>query len=171
MDVQALFETRYADEPFVDVMPAGSHPQTSSVRGSNYCRIAVHRPNGGTKVVVLVVEDNLTKGASGQAIQCMNIACGLPEKDRIGCASAVALMSEVKSIVVSYRPRLVYLAVFGLCALVLLALFSGKFWGDRSFSQEMQEKRRLETLFRDLSNTVAEQQEELGRLRLVVEGR
>jgi len=75
-------------------------------------------------------------------------------------------MSEVKSIVVSYRPRLVYLAVFGLCALVLLALFSGKFWGDRSFSQEMQEKRRLETLFRDLSNTVAEQQEELGRLRL-----
>ena len=80
VDVQALFETRYADEPFVDVMPAGSHPQTSSVRGSNYCRIAVHRPNGGTKVVVLVVEDNLTKGASGQAIQCMNIACGLPEK-------------------------------------------------------------------------------------------
>ncbi|MDC0088753.1 N-acetyl-gamma-glutamyl-phosphate reductase [Porticoccaceae bacterium] len=79
VDVQALFEARYADEPFVDVLPAGSHPQTNSVRGSNHCRIAVHRPNGGAKVVVLVVEDNLTKGASGQAIQCMNIICGVAE--------------------------------------------------------------------------------------------
>ncbi|MDC1513064.1 N-acetyl-gamma-glutamyl-phosphate reductase [Porticoccaceae bacterium] len=79
VDVQALFEARYADEPFVDVLPAGSHPQTNSVRGSNVCRIAVHRPNGGAKVVVLVVEDNLTKGASGQGIQCMNIICGLAE--------------------------------------------------------------------------------------------
>lgn len=80
VDVQALFEARYVNEPFVDVLPAGSHPQTNSVRGSNYCRIAVHRPNGGTKVVVLVVEDNLTKGASGQGIQCMNIICGLAEE-------------------------------------------------------------------------------------------
>lgn len=79
VDVQGLFEARYADEPFVDVLPAGSHPQTNSVRGSNMCRIAVHRPNGGAKVVVLVVEDNLTKGASGQGIQCMNIICGLAE--------------------------------------------------------------------------------------------
>ena len=79
VDVQALFEARYADEPFVDVLPAGSHPQTNSVRGSNMCRIAVHRPNGGAKVIVLVVEDNLTKGASGQGIQCMNIICGLAE--------------------------------------------------------------------------------------------
>tara|TARA_B110000971_G_C20005824_1_gene499085 strand:- start:1018 stop:2070 length:1053 start_codon:yes stop_codon:yes gene_type:complete len=79
VDVQGLFEARYADEPFVDVLPAGSHPQTNSVRGSNMCRIAVHRPNGGAKVIVLVVEDNLTKGASGQGIQCMNIICGLAE--------------------------------------------------------------------------------------------
>ena len=79
VDVQALFESRYKDEPFVDVLPPGSHPQTNSVRGSNMCRIAVHRPNGGAKVVVLVVEDNLTKGASGQGIQCMNIICGLAE--------------------------------------------------------------------------------------------
>jgi N-acetyl-gamma-glutamyl-phosphate reductase len=79
VDVQALFEARYANEPFVDVLPAGSHPQTNSVRGSNVCRIAVHRPNGGAKVIVLVVEDNLTKGASGQGIQCMNIICGLAE--------------------------------------------------------------------------------------------
>ena len=79
VDVQALFEQRYKDEPFVDVMPAGSHPETRSVRGSNVCRIAVCRPGGGNKVVVLVVEDNLTKGASGQGIQCMNITFGIPE--------------------------------------------------------------------------------------------
>lgn len=78
-DVQALFEQCYADEPFVDVLPAGSHPETRSVRGSNYCRIAVHRPGNGNKIVVLVVEDNLTKGASGQAIQCMNLMLQLPE--------------------------------------------------------------------------------------------
>jgi len=79
IDVQALFEQRYKDEPFVDVLPAGSHPETRSVRGSNVCRIAVCRPGGGNKVVVLVVEDNLTKGASGQGIQCLNIIFGLPE--------------------------------------------------------------------------------------------
>ena len=79
VDVQALFEQRYKDEPFVDVLPAGSHPETRSVRGSNFCRIAVCRPGGGNKVVVLVVEDNLTKGASGQGIQCMNIMFAMPE--------------------------------------------------------------------------------------------
>jgi len=79
IDVQALYEQRYQDEPFVDVLPAGSYPETRSVRGSNYCRIAIHRPGGGRKVVILVVEDNLTKGASGQALQCMNIMYNLDE--------------------------------------------------------------------------------------------
>lgn len=79
VDLQALFEQRYADEPFVDVMPAGSHPETRSVRGANVCRIAVHRPQGGDLVVVLSVIDNLVKGASGQAVQNMNIALGLDE--------------------------------------------------------------------------------------------
>ena len=79
VDVQELFEQRYRDEHFVDVLPAGSHPETRTVRGSNLCRIAVCRPGGGNKVVVLVVEDNLTKGASGQGVQCMNILFGLPE--------------------------------------------------------------------------------------------
>ena len=67
------------DEPFVDVMPAGSHPETRSVRGVNHCRIAVHRPQGGETVVVLSVIDNLTKGAAGQAIQNMNLMLGLDE--------------------------------------------------------------------------------------------
>jgi len=79
VDIQELYEYHFKNEPFIDVLPAGSHPETRTVRGSNYCRIAVHRPDNGRKVIVLVVEDNLTKGASGQAIQCMNLMFGLPE--------------------------------------------------------------------------------------------
>ena len=78
-DLQALYEKRYADEAFVDVMPAGTHPDTRSVRGANFCRIAVHQPQGGDTAVVLAVIDNLVKGASGQAVQNMNIMFGLPE--------------------------------------------------------------------------------------------
>ena len=78
-DVQALYEQRYQNEPFVDVMPAGSHPETRSVRGANMCRIAVHRPQQGKRFVVLSVIDNLVKGAAGQAVQNMNIMFGLPE--------------------------------------------------------------------------------------------
>jgi len=78
-DFQRLYESRYADEPFVDVMPAGSHPETRSVKGANHCRIAVHRPGGGDTVVILSVIDNLVKGASGQAVQNMNILFDLPE--------------------------------------------------------------------------------------------
>ncbi len=79
LDLQSLYGQRYRDEPFVDVMPAGSHPETRSVRGTNRCRIAVHRPQGGDTVVVLSVIDNLTKGAAGQAVQNMNLMFGLPE--------------------------------------------------------------------------------------------
>ena len=78
-DVQALFEARYADEPFVDVMPIGSHPETRSVKGSNMCRIAVHQHPDTGLVVILSVIDNLVKGASGQAVQNMNIMFGLDE--------------------------------------------------------------------------------------------
>ena len=78
-DFQTLFEGRFATEPFVDVLPAGSHPETRSVRASNFVRIAVHRPPESDLLVILVVEDNLVKGASGQAVQCMNIMFGLPE--------------------------------------------------------------------------------------------
>ena len=78
-DVQKLFEDRYANEPFVDVMPAKSHPETRSVRAANLCRIAVHRPQGGDVLVVLSVIDNLVKGAAGQAVQNMNLMFGLPE--------------------------------------------------------------------------------------------
>lgn len=79
VDLQRLFETRYAREPFVDVLPAGSHPDTRSVRGANHCRIALHRPQERDIAVVLSVIDNLVKGAAGQAVQNFNIMFGLPE--------------------------------------------------------------------------------------------
>ncbi len=79
IDLQSLFEKRYAGEAFVDVMPAGTHPETRSVRGANICRIAVHRPQDSDTVVVLSVIDNLVKGAAGQAVQNMNILFDLPE--------------------------------------------------------------------------------------------
>ena len=79
-DLQALFESRYGDdEPFVDVLPPGAHPDTRNVRGGNRCQIAVHRPQGGDMVVVLSVIDNLVKGAAGQAVQNMNLMFGLDE--------------------------------------------------------------------------------------------
>ncbi len=83
MDFQELYEKRYAKEPFVDVMPAGSHPDTRSTRAANVCRIAVHRPKEkagrGDTLAVLSVIDNLMKGASGQAVQNMNLMFGLAE--------------------------------------------------------------------------------------------
>jgi len=79
VDLQKMFEDRYANEAFVDVLPKGSHPETRSVRGSNQCRIAVHQPQGGDTVVILAVIDNLVKGAAGQAVQNMNIMFGLSE--------------------------------------------------------------------------------------------
>jgi len=81
VDFQSVFEKHYADEPFVDVLPAKSHPETRSVRAANLCRIAVHRPQGGNTLVVLSVIDNLVKGAAGQAVQNMNIMFGLNEKE------------------------------------------------------------------------------------------
>lgn len=79
VDLQELFEARYRDEPFVDVLPAGSHPETRSVRGINHCRLAVHRPLDGEIVVVSSVIDNLVKGAAGQAVQNMNLMFDLAE--------------------------------------------------------------------------------------------
>jgi N-acetyl-gamma-glutamyl-phosphate reductase len=79
IDLQELYEQRYQNEAFVDVLPAGKHPETRSVRGSNLCRIAVHQPQNGDTAVILSVTDNLVKGAAGQAIQNMNIMFSLPE--------------------------------------------------------------------------------------------
>lgn len=80
VDLQALYEDFYRDEKFVDVMESGLSPETSSVRGSNMCRLAVSQPEGSDKVVILVAEDNLVKGAAGQAVQNMNIMYGFEEE-------------------------------------------------------------------------------------------
>lgn len=77
--LQELLENTYRNETFVDVMPFGSHPETRSTRGSNTLRIALHRPGNGNTLIILVVQDNLMKGASGQAVQCMNLMFGLQE--------------------------------------------------------------------------------------------
>lgn len=79
MDLQALYEQRYQHEHFVDVMPAGSLPETRSVRGSNQIRVALHQQAEAGYLTLVVVQDNLVKGAAGQAIQNMNIMFGLPE--------------------------------------------------------------------------------------------
>ncbi|WP_305906606.1 N-acetyl-gamma-glutamyl-phosphate reductase [Methylomarinum sp. Ch1-1] len=78
-ELQALYEERYAEERFVDVLPAGAQPDTRNVKGSNNCQIAIHQPQGKDTVVVLAVIDNLVKGAAGQAVQNMNLMCGLDE--------------------------------------------------------------------------------------------
>jgi len=88
-DMQQLFLDRYQNEPFVQVLPSGAHPDTRSVRGSNYCRISIHRPQGGKTITVLSVEDNLVKGAAGQAIQNMNLMAGFPEESGLGCIALV----------------------------------------------------------------------------------
>src|SRR5258708_37751388 len=88
LDFQSLYEKRYEREPFVDVMPAGSHPDTRSGRAANVCRIALHRPPESSQksqtLAVLAAIDNLVKGAAGQAVQNMNLMFGLPEGRALG---------------------------------------------------------------------------------------
>ena len=74
-----MYEEWYANEPFVDVLPAGLYPQTRTVKGANRCQISLQVPQERDTVVVMATIDNLVKGASGQAIQNMNIMLGLPE--------------------------------------------------------------------------------------------
>ena len=78
-DIQVLYEQRYRNEGFVDVLPQGSHPDTRNVRGSNNCQISIHQPQGQQVIVILSVIDNLVKGAAGQAVQNMNLVFGLNE--------------------------------------------------------------------------------------------
>ena len=83
LDLQSIYENRYATESFVDVLPAGSQPETRSVKGSNMCRIAMHRPGDGSRIVILSIIDNLVKGAAGQAVQNMNLMLGFDEAEAL----------------------------------------------------------------------------------------
>lgn len=87
--LQALFEKRYAKERFVDVASAGDHPETRGVRASNLCRIAVHKSPDGRQVIVLSVIDNLVKGASGQAVQNLNLMFGFDESTALDAVPVV----------------------------------------------------------------------------------
>lgn len=79
IDLFELYQTVYKDEPFIDILPEGVMPETRSVRASNLVRIGMHKPQVDM-VVIFVVEDNLVKGAAGQAVQCMNLMFGFPEQ-------------------------------------------------------------------------------------------
>ena len=81
VDFQALFEAFYRDELFVEVLPQGVLPETRSVKGTNVCRIAVQKIETSNTLAILSVEDNLTKGAAGQAVQAMNILLGFAEDE------------------------------------------------------------------------------------------
>lgn len=78
-NIHALFEQTYAHEYFVTILPEGVCPETRSVKSSNFCQISVQKISDSNKLVVLSVIDNLVKGASGQAVQNMNIMFGLDE--------------------------------------------------------------------------------------------
>lgn len=78
-DLVKLYEEFYAGEPFVRVLPQGSLPSTAFVRGSNFCDIAPLVDARTGRIIIVSAIDNLVKGASGQAIQNMNIVCGFPE--------------------------------------------------------------------------------------------
>ena len=85
-DIQTLFTERYKNEAFVDVLPEGVLPETRTVKTSNICRIAQVRPQGRDTLVILSVIDNLTKGASGQAVQNMNLMFGFDETAGLSAA-------------------------------------------------------------------------------------
>ena len=84
---QELLETAYRDSFAVDVMPAGSTPETRSVRGVNVCRIGVQRAPDSDLWILLSVQDNLVKGAAGQAVQNMNVMFGWDENAGLGGAA------------------------------------------------------------------------------------
>jgi len=72
-------ERAYADEPFVRVLPEGELPSLQAVKGSNFCDLALVPDARNDTWILLSALDNLIKGASGQAVQCANLMCGLPE--------------------------------------------------------------------------------------------
>ncbi|MEI7817027.1 MAG: Asd/ArgC dimerization domain-containing protein, partial [Desulfuromonadales bacterium] len=77
--ISKLYREFYAGEPFVRILTAGTLPSTAFVRGSNFCDIAPLVDARTGRIIVISAIDNLVKGASGQAIQNMNLICGFPE--------------------------------------------------------------------------------------------
>lgn len=78
---RAQLHQTYEYEPFVHLMPQGNVPSTHSVRGSNHCLMNIFAGSDARSIILISVIDNLMKGASGQAVQNMNLLCGLPETE------------------------------------------------------------------------------------------
>jgi len=89
IDWQQEFESSYAGEAFIDVLPIGLYPDTRSVRASNRLRIAIYQDSERRELTVLVVQDNLVKGAAGQAVQNMNVMFGFEESMGLNAAPIV----------------------------------------------------------------------------------
>jgi N-acetyl-gamma-glutamyl-phosphate reductase len=78
-DLHAVLQETYAQEPFVHLLPFGQMPQSRHVRGSNMTFIGVAKDRVDGRAIIVSTLDNLTKGASGQAVQNMNLMLGFPE--------------------------------------------------------------------------------------------
>ena len=78
-DVRAAYEKAYGDEPFVHLLPEGQWPSTAATLGANTVLLQVAVDEAAGRVVVVAALDNLTKGTAGAAVQCLNLALGLPE--------------------------------------------------------------------------------------------
>ena len=87
--INEAFVNTWGEEPFVSVLAPGAHPQTRFVRGTNMCHIAVHKQGHSDIGKVLVVIDNLVKGASGQAVQNMNLMFGMDEAEGLGAVAVI----------------------------------------------------------------------------------
>ncbi|HEX5033507.1 MAG TPA: Asd/ArgC dimerization domain-containing protein, partial [bacterium] len=88
--LHALFADFYKEEPFVRVRPLGDFPATRDVRFTNDCHLGLHYDARTDKILVVSVIDNLTKGASGQAVQNMNLRFGFDEKLALDAAAPLA---------------------------------------------------------------------------------
>ena len=92
-DLHAILLKYYAKEPFVHVLPFGQTPQTRHVRGSNMTFIGVAKDRVPGRAIVISALDNLVKGASGQAVQNMNLMLGYPETTGAGAGGAVSVVA------------------------------------------------------------------------------
>ena len=156
-DIQLLFEERYASEPLSDVLPAEVFPQTRTVKGANRCQIAVSVPQGRDMVVVMTVIDNLVKGASGQAIQNMNImlgSMGRPAKpDR-----AATLRLRVSHFSVRGQSRAGTLV---LLILIAAALLLGLYLGRTVLQPDSTDRMQSATSAADLQQSLKDKQAQL----------
>ncbi len=78
-EIRAAYETAYQDEPFVHLLPEGQWPTTSAVLGANTVLLQLAVDAAAGRLIVVAAVDNLTKGTGGAAVQCLNLALGLPE--------------------------------------------------------------------------------------------